>query len=216
MEAMAQNVCTYLELPQAQAVLDDMEANRIDYIKDAFMDCLYAFYRRVGSTGKSALDIKEGRSAVIQGAIGGAIDALGIGRNANRVAYRVYTKAMGAGAKDWQAAAAVCASVLTGFQTKGFPSGFTIKIKGVEIAKVGNSADTSKAMFSLGNDFDAAYFSKLGTPIEHSTAWVEKQYKIKSGGVIGDTKIGAGAGGGGGAATPLLVVAALAFLASRK
>lgn len=210
MEAMATSACTYLELNQAQAVLDDMEANRTDYITDAFKDCLYAFYRRVGSTGKSALDIKEGRSSVIQGVMGGALDALGVGRNADRVANRVYKKAMGAGAKDWQAAAAVCGGLVVGLQTKGFPSGFTINVAGVEIAKVGSSTDTSKAMWALGNDFDKEYFNKLGTPVEHTAAWVEKQYKIRSGGEIGGVKKS-----DGGAATPLLVIAALALLANR-
>lgn len=211
MEGMATSACTYLELNQAQAVLDDMEANRLDYITDAFMDCMYAFYRRVGSTGKSALDIKQGRSSVIQGFMGGIIDTLKIGRNSARVAHRVYVKATGAGAKDWQAAAAVCGGLVTGLQTKGFPSGFTIKVAGVDIATVGSSADTSKAMWALGNDFDADYFNKLGTPVEHTAAWVEKQYKIRSGGAIGDVK----AKGDGGAATPLLVIAALALLANR-
>jgi hypothetical protein len=101
-------------------------------------------------------------------------------------------------------------------QTKGFPSGFTIKIKGVDIAKVASSADTSKAMWSLGNDFDAEYFSKLGTPITHDLAWIEEKYKAKSGGAIGDTKDKGVKGGGGGGAVPLLALAAAAFLAFRK
>ena len=215
MEAMAIGACTYLEEAQALAVLKDMEDNRIGYIEDAFKDCLYAFYRRVGSSGNPVINVKQGRSDVIQGVMGGVLDAFGIGRNAERVAHRVYVKAMGAGAKDWQAAAAVCYGALAGLQTKGFPSGFTIKIKGVDIAKVASSADTSKAMWSLGNDFDAEYFSKLGTPITHDLAWIEEKYKAKSGGAIGDTKDKVGKDSGGGA-VPLLALAAAAFLAFRK
>jgi len=216
MEGMAIGAATYLEEAAAQAVLDDMQKNRLEYIKDAFFDCFYAFYRRIGSTGKTVLDIKEGRSGAIQAAIGEIIDVGGVGRNANRVANRVYTKAIGAGAKDWQAAAAVCYGLLTGLQTKGFPSGFSVKFKGVNIATVSSGADTSKAMWALGNDFDAAYFSKLGSPIKHDVAWIEAQYKAKSGGAIGDTKDKAGKGGGGGGAVPLLAIAAAAFLALKK
>ena len=218
MEAMAIGACTYLEEPQAQAVLKDMEDNRTEYIKDAFKDCLYAFYRRVGATGNQVINIKQGRSAAIQAVMGGVIDTFGIGRNAERVAHRMYVKAIGAGAKDWQAAAAVCYGALQGFQTKGFPSGFSVKVAGVNVATVASGADTSKAMFPLGNDFDAGYFSKLGTPIKHDFQWIDEHYKAKSGGAIGDTKDKSGKGGaaGGGGAVPLLAIAAAAFLAFKK
>jgi hypothetical protein len=216
MEGMAIGAATYLEEPQAKAVLDDMEKNRLEYIKDAFYDCFYAFYRRIGSTNNTVLDIKQGRSAAIQGALGAFIDTTNMGRNSNRVANRVYVKAMGAGAKDWQAAAAVCYGLLTGLQTKGFPAGFSVKVKGVNIATVASGADTSKAMWALGNDFDALYFAKLGPKSDkwHSVAWIDEQYKAKSGGAIGDTKDKASGGGGG--AVPLLALAAAAFLAFKK
>lgn len=214
LEAMAIGACTYLEEKQAMAILSDMENNKVDYIVAAFKDTLYAFYRRIGTTNNKVLDIKEGRDPLIQGALGTALDALGIDRNANRVANRIYSKAVAAGAKDWQAAAAVSYGVTTGFLTKGFPAGFDFKVKGISIAKVGGGSDTQKAMFPLGNDFDAAYFAKLGSPVKHDVAWIDAQYKAKSGGAIGDTK-NASDGGGGGGIVPILAIAAAAFLASR-
>ena len=220
MEGMAIGAATYLEEPQAKAVLDDMEKNRLEYIKDAFYDCFYAFYRRIGSTNNAVLDVKQGRSGVIQAALGAFIDATKMGRNSNRVANRVYVKATGAAAKDWQAAAAVCYGLLTGLQTKGFPSGFGVKIAGMGVVNVPSGADTSKAMWSLGDDFDALYFAKLGPKSDkwHSVAWIDEQYKAKSGGAIGDTKDKSGKGGaaGGGGAVPLLAIAAAAFLAFKK
>lgn len=215
-ESMAFGAATYLEAPQADAVLKDMDANWSSYAKDAFLDCLYAFYRRVGSSGSKAADIKEGRDPIIQSAMGGALDLLGVGRNANRVAYRVYTKAMAAGAKDWQAAAACCFGVLKGLQIKGFPSGFKINIKGADVATV-TGVDSGKAIFPLGNEFDSVYFAKLGTPVVHTLAWVEQQYKIKSGGVVGDAAKSAPRtpSNGGGSLFPLLAIAGAAFLATR-
>lgn len=221
MEAFAIGSATYLELPQAEAVLKDMETNRMDYVADIFYDCLYAFYRRIGSTGNMAKDIKEGRSAIIQAALGALFDNVPggpIGRNSNRVANRVYTKAMSAGAKDWQAAAAVCYGVLKGFQTPGFPAKFKYVVKGVTIVEIGGGPDVGKPMFSLGNDFDALYFAKLGPVTDkdrHTLAWVEKQYLAKSGGQKGGTDSGKKDEGRGGGALPLLAVGALALLASR-
>jgi hypothetical protein len=220
MESMVFGAATYLELPQAEAVIKDMQDNWSSYAKDAFMDFLYAFYRRVGSTGKTVVDLKEGRDPILQGAMGGALDMMGIGRNSNRVANRIYTKAIAAGAKDWQAAAAVCYGLLKGLQIKGFPSGFKLNVKGVDVLTVTGS-DTSKAMWVLGNDFDLLYFAKLGPKSSewHSLAWVEKQYKSKSGGVMGggaDTvRTPPAAKTSGGGLFPLLAVAGAAILAMR-
>lgn len=229
-EAMAIGSATYLEMPQAQAVLDDMNKNWADYAKDAFCDFLYALYRRVGSTNNKVIDIREGRSAVLQGIFGGILETLDVGRNSNRVAYRVYTKAMAAGAKDWQAAAAVCYGVLKGLQVPGLDLKDAKKytqIKGVDIVNVNTGPDTNKPIFPLGNDFDALYFSKLGPLADkdrHTLAWVDKQYKAKSGGVSGDTKdtsksSGGGGGGGrpaaGGGLLPLLALGAVAYFASK-
>lgn len=215
LEAMALGACTYLEEKQAQAVLDDMNNNKMDYVVEAAKDVLYAFYRRVSATQSQVTNIKEGRDPIIQGAIGLSLDTLKISRTSNRVASRVYNAAIKAGAKDWQAAAAVCYGVLEGFKTEGFPSGFEFKVKGVTIAKVGQGKDAQKPIYSLGSSFDG-YFTKLGTPIERTVDWVNKKYKEKSGGAIGGT------GGNGGKSTsgsasvlPLLAVAALALFSSR-
>ena len=213
LEAMAIGACTYLEEKQAQVILDDMDKNQKDYILDAFKDCVYAFYCRIKSTGNTVKDIKEGRDGILQKVMGGALDALGIGRTPTRVANRIYTKAVAAGAKDWQAAAAVCYGAVVGMQTKGFPVGFKVKVKGVTVATIGSGVDVSKALYAVGSDFDI-YFNKLGTPIERSAAWIDKQYLAKSGGVKGDTDK-SGGGRPSGAALPLLAVAAVAFLASR-
>lgn len=222
-EAMAVGSATYLEMAQAQIILDDMNKNWDDYARDAFCDWLYAFYRRIGESSNKVVNIKEGRSGAVQAALGFLIDKMDIGRNSNRVAYRIYTKAVDAGAKDWQAAAAVCYGLLTGLQTKGFPAGKTFKVAGIEAVKIGGGPDTGKALWPLGNDFDAVYFSKLGpkSPDWHSVAWVQKQYLAKSGGAIGGTEKDVAKGGGGGSAAkgggalPLLLVGALAYFASK-
>ena len=219
-EAMVLGSVKYLEEKAATAVLKDIEDNTLSYATDAAKDCLYAFYRRIGSTGNKVKDIKEGRDPILQGAIGGSLDTLGVARNANRVANRIYTKAMASGAKDWEAAAAVCYGVLVGFQIKGFSTNIDYKVKGISIVTIQGSPETAKPQWSLGNDFDSLYFSKLGTPVVHSLEWVEKQYKAKSGGVTGETPKDEDEGKGGrgqrgGSALPVLAVAAVALLSSR-
>lgn len=228
-ESMAVGSATYLEMAQAQAVLDDMSKNWSDYAKDAFCDFLYALHRRLGSSNNKVIDIKEGRSPVLQGIFGGILDTLGVGRNSNRVANRIYVKAMAAGAKDWQAAAAVCYGVLKGLRIPGLDLKDAKKytsIKGVDIVNVNTGPDATKPIFPLGNDFDALYFSKLGPLTDkdrHTLAWVDKQYRAKSGGVAGDmskdggeirkdTKAQPAAGGG---LLPLLALGAVAFFASK-
>jgi hypothetical protein len=214
--AMVGGVVLYCPEVAANKVLDYIDQEKNTLAVDAFKDTLFAFYKRVQSTGGQATDIKQGRDKILGVLIKGVLDTLGVGLTGNRLAAKIYAKAMEAGATDWQAGAAVGYGVVAGLPSIGVPKGFSVKIPLVGTTyTVTGGAQVGAEILSVP-EVATTYLSKLASPPTLTKEWISKAFTAKSGvnrGKIGKT--GKTDGGGASGALPLLAAAALAFLASR-
>ena len=224
LNAMVEGVVTYLPEQTANGVCKWLDENKTDLALEAFKDTMYAFYRRVHTSGAQATDAKQGRDKILGMIMGGILEVLGVGHTASRLADKVAAKAKEIGAEDWQIGAAVGYGMAVGLPSAGFPANLTLTIPdAIKSSVIGNffgdtikitGSEAGKRILSVVSETQKYLVMLAPNPDMKSTdatkKWINVEFTKKSG-VDRDKEMGKG----GGAALPLLAVAALAFLSSK-
>lgn len=224
----AEGVITYLPEAQANSVLKAMDTEKATVFMDALKDAMVAVSYRMKTTGSPATDLKQGRDWLLSVVTDKLLSVVGADTKVtSRLADYIYKKAIAAGAKDYEAAAAAGYTQMVGTRMPSIvpQSGTKKEVFGINL-DIPGAVDGNKRVSSVPAGSIDTYLAKVGPNPKREEAWLEQAFKAKSGGLVGGgTAAEAGkpagsdkAAGGGLPVLPLVAGGAvlLLLLSSRK
>lgn len=184
----AEGVITYLPEAQANSVLAAMNDAKGTVFMDALKDALVAVYFRISPTNSKATDLKQGRDWLLCTVWEKVLGATGTDTKVtSRLADFIYTKAVAAGAKPYEAAAAAGYAQMVGTRVPSIlPKGGLKDVLGLGIPIPG-AVDGNKRISSVPAGTIDKYLAMVGPNPKREEAWLEQAFKVKSGGLVGNS-----------------------------
>jgi hypothetical protein len=188
-KSSAEGVITYLPEAQANAVLKAMDDNKAVVFTDALKDAMVAVAYRMKPTGSPATDLKQGRDTILGWLWEKVLSATGADLSVtNRLSFFIYQKALAAGAKPYEAAAAAGYAQMVGTRMPSIvpQKGTNKDVFGVPI-KLPGAVDGNKRVSSVPAGTIDTYLAMVGPNPKREEAWLEQAFKVKSGGLLGNS-----------------------------
>lgn len=188
-KSSAEGVITYLPEAQANTVLKAMDDAKGTVFMDALKDAMVAVAYRMKPTGSPATDLKQGRDTILGWLWEKVLSLMGADLNVtSRLADFIYQKAVAAGAKPYEAAAAAGYAQMVGTRMPSIvpQKGTNKDVYGVPI-KLPGAVDGNKRISSVPAGTIDKYLAMVGPNPKREEAWLEQAFKVKSGGLVGNS-----------------------------
>lgn len=190
-KSAAEGVITYLPEAQANSVLKAMDDAKATVFMDALKDAMVAVTYRMKPTGSPATDMKQGRDYLLGMVTDKLLSVIGADTKVtSRLADFIYQKAIAAGAKDYEAAAAAGYTQMVGTRMPSIVPTAGIKgksIAGVPLPPLAGAVDSNKRICSIPAGTIDKYLAMVGPNPQRTEAWLEQAFKVKSGGLVGNS-----------------------------